>query len=403
MGLTPATGTEISMGCVYEAFGLTPFPGANIGLNSTLGVNRQPPQALGVSVIPVNAETELSADMGGLITQDDYCIDTSFITTWNTTNTSYNSSNSNQVKLPLQYGGIYNFNVNWGDGSNDTITTWNQAETLHTYSTPGVYTITIDGTCNGFSFSNPIGDIEKILTVVNWGNVNLGNLSFGFFTDCINLDLSAVQGVPNLSGIDSLAGMFGGCTSLTTVNNINLWDVSNITDMSGMFADAILFNQSLNSWDVSNVTSIGAGMAGMFAGATSFNGNITSWNVSNVTGMQYMFDGATSFNQNIGSWDVSSVTWMGSMFRNATAFNQNIGSWNVSNLTSTFDDFMVGKSSANYSSANLNAIYNGWSSRPVSGGLSINFGTIKYTAAGQAGKNILTGSPNNWTIFDGGT
>lgn len=73
MGFTPATGQEISMGCVYEAFGLIPFPGANIGLNSTLGVNRQPPQAAGVSAIPLNTETELSVDMGGLDTIDEYC------------------------------------------------------------------------------------------------------------------------------------------------------------------------------------------------------------------------------------------------------------------------------------------------------------------------------------------
>ena len=73
MGFTPATGQEISMGCVYEAFGLIPFPGANIGLNSTLGVNRQPPQAAGVSAIPLNSETELSVDMGGLDTIDEYC------------------------------------------------------------------------------------------------------------------------------------------------------------------------------------------------------------------------------------------------------------------------------------------------------------------------------------------
>ena len=73
MGFTPATGTEISMGCVYGAFGLTPIPGSNIGLNSTLGVNRQPPQALGVSSISVNTETDLSADMGGLETIEVYC------------------------------------------------------------------------------------------------------------------------------------------------------------------------------------------------------------------------------------------------------------------------------------------------------------------------------------------
>jgi hypothetical protein len=64
--------------------------------------------------------------------------------------------------------------------------------------------------------------------------------------------------------------------------------------------------------------------------------------------------------------------------------------------------FMGDKTDANYSATNLNAIYNGWSTRPVNPNLNIDFSTIKYTSAGQAGKNILTGAPNNWTITDGG-
>jgi hypothetical protein len=63
---------------------------------------------------------------------------------------------------------------------------------------------------------------------------------------------------------------------------------------------------------------------------------------------------------------------------------------------------MDNKTAANYSAVNLDSIYNGWSSRPVQPNLSITFGTIKYTAAGQAGKDILDNAPNNWTIIDGG-
>ena len=63
---------------------------------------------------------------------------------------------------------------------------------------------------------------------------------------------------------------------------------------------------------------------------------------------------------------------------------------------------MFGKTDLNYSSANLDAIYNGWSLLTVQPNLNISFGTIKYTVAGQAGKNILDNAPNNWTITDGG-
>lgn len=71
MGLTPATGTEIAMSCVYDAFGF-PLPTFNISLNGVLGFYREPPQALGVSSIPAGVQTALSADMGGLTTIDDY-------------------------------------------------------------------------------------------------------------------------------------------------------------------------------------------------------------------------------------------------------------------------------------------------------------------------------------------
>ena len=51
-----------------------------------------------------------------------------------------------------------------------------------------------------------------------------------------------------------------------------------VENMQRMFWYASSFNQNLNNWDVSNVTV----MDGMFDKATVFNGNIGSWNVSNV-------------------------------------------------------------------------------------------------------------------------
>jgi surface protein len=92
---------------------------------------------------------------------------------------------------------------------------------------------------------------------------------------------------------------------------------------------------------------------------------------------------------------------MQSTFANATAFNQPLNSWNVSSVTN-FTNFMFGKSFTDYSSANLDGIYNSWSLLTVQPNEVINFGNIKYTLAGQAGKNILAGAPNNWVITDGG-
>ena len=91
---------------------------------------------------------------------------------------------------------------------------------------------------------------------------------------------------------------------------------------------------------------------------------------------------------------------MSNMFNGAAAFNQNIGSWNVANVTN-FTGFMAGKTPATFSTTNLDAIYNGWSTQAVQSSLNIDFGTAEYTAAATAGRLVLTGTAL-WTITDGG-
>ena len=118
-------------------------------------------------------------------------------------------------------------------------------------------------------------------------------------------------------------------SALSTYGEINEWDVSLISDMSGLFNDLNLFNEDISSWNVSNVTDMG----GIFDGAASFNADLSTWDVSSVTSMYNAFGSATSFNADISSWDVSSVSTMAEMFFGATSFNVDISSWDVSNVT----------------------------------------------------------------------
>ena len=157
-----------------------------------------------------------------------------FVSTWNTVNISSGSSTSNQLKLPLLNNGNYNFKVNWGDGLTSNITSYNQAEILHTYASSGIYTITITGICDGWSFYNS-GDKFKIVSVLQWGILKLGKL-IGNFYGCKYLDLSIVSDVLNLTGITALDLLFMDCKALTTIAKLDEWDFTTVKTMEAIFA-----------------------------------------------------------------------------------------------------------------------------------------------------------------------
>jgi surface protein len=291
-----------------------------------------------------------------------------FESVWVTTN------DFESIALPLVNNGTYSFFVDWGDGNSDIITSWNQVEKSHMYDFAGEYTVTISGVIIGWSFATSSLSKDKIISVNRWGVLQLNN-NGGAFQSCTNLDLSTVSDVLNLNGVTTLANMFRNCTSLTTINNINLWNTSSI--------------QATNL---------------MFWGATNFDGNLSDWNMGQVLNATNMFQNASSFNNGgdsgINDWDVSNLQIATGMFRNAFAFEQPINNWSVINLT-TASFFMVGKTTANYPASQLDDIFNSWSLLSVQPNVSINFGLIEYTSAGVAGRGILTNLTNNWSISSG--
>ncbi len=150
-----------------------------------------------------------------------------------TINTALGTGDSFQ--LPLPSGQTYNFVVNWGDGNSDTITAYNQAETLHNYSTGGIYQITIIGKCGGWSFKN-LGDKLKITSVDQWGDVGFDFL-LGGFNGCSNL-----AGIPdeniNYSGT-TLVQFFRNCSSLPAIYTATFEKCISVTSM-----DSVLFGCS---------------------------------------------------------------------------------------------------------------------------------------------------------------
>ena len=171
--------------------------------------------------------------------------------------------------------------------------------------------------------------------ISTWDVSNVTNMS-GMFYGAVTGSATAFNqpiGDWDVSNVTNMSGMFYGATAFN--QPIGDWDVSSVTDMSAMFLSSALisdvnaFNQPIGNWNVSNVTDMG----NMFSYARNFNQNISIWDVSNVNNMSNMFGAARDFNQNISTWDVSSVTEMNGMFSGTDAFNQNLSSWSVDNVT----------------------------------------------------------------------
>ena len=288
---------------------------------------------------------------------------------------------SYEVQLPL-YDGIgddpteYDFDVDWGDGTVDHISSSTDPNAKHTYITDGAKTISIIGKLKGFNFYANAHSKDLITDISAWGDVLIGNKGAYFF-NCDNLHTFSATDAPDLSQTTNLTACFYGANNfngdighwdVSTITrmrelfwynyvfnqDLSSWDVSNVKDMEAMFSGTYVFNQDLSSWDVSNVKDMesmfsGTGvfnqdlsswdvssvvdMSSMFASTSVFNGDLSGWDVSSVTDMSSMFFNARAFNSDLSGWDVSNVTDMSSMFSNAYVFNQDLSSWDVSNVT----------------------------------------------------------------------
>ena len=237
--------------------------------------------------------------------------------------------------------GDVNVNIDWGDGSSDNVA--DAGPFAHTYSTSGLYTITVSGSLTGFGQflsgeQSPLSGAQYVTAVRSFGDLGIESLSYAFW------------GSNNLVNVPSVLP-------------------STVTRLDGLFHGAQSFNQDIGSWDTSNVTS----MSTMFRYATAFNQDIGSWDTSNVTDMNSMFNGASSFNQSLGTWDISAVVDMNAML----------------------DESVL-------SVANYDATLNGWASLPMRQ-RCVTFGAagVYFSNNGASSRDDLTRG-SRWQITDAG-
>jgi len=336
-----------------------------------------------------------------------------FTVTFNTVGSAADAS----IILPIS-DGTYDVDIN-NDGEYDdkdatgvSLQNLTGTKTI-TFTSPGVYTIRIrpasDNPSNELRINFGGGNsAHKLTSIERWGDRIVWTSMQYAFRGCVNMNISASAGAPNLSKVTNMGGMFLGAS---TVNqNLNAWNVSNVNHMSGLFLNATLFNGNVSTWNTSNVTvmqqvfanaprfnqdisnwdtSKVTNMSSMFFNVSShpsqFNQDISSWNTENVTTMRALFYGASSFNQDISNWNTQKVTNMSFTFFKAAAFDHDIGNWNVSKATNLFNIF---KYATGFSSENYDKLLTAWSQQNVKS--NVNFGAPSRTYCdGIDGRNRL--------------
>ena len=259
---------------------------------------------------------------------------------------------NNEFQLPFVSNGNYSCSVDWGDGNTDVINSYNQAETKHTFSSGGVYTIKITGTFKGWSFgstSNPF-DAEKMLEVKQFGDLKLAD-NGGYFRGCKNLTFSNPDNL-DTSYLTNFSYFFYNCQSMTTVPGMGSWDTSNGVFFNKTFAFASNFNQNINSWNVEkgeefNMCFVSASSYnspmdqwytpsakdfGKMFKSSGFNQPVTNLDPTNVWNYKSMFQ-SCPFNQPVNHLVRSAATDIGDMFDRNPDFNQPVDQWNVRNIS----------------------------------------------------------------------
>ena len=143
-----------------------------------------------------------------------------------------NITGSKTVSIPMVQGGNYNYYVDWGDGTTSTqITTYNDPQATHTYSSDGEYTIKLIGNLDQLKFT---GNIAADLQKVTKCKLNFSSIE-SMFKNCINLNFIPDDIFDKSINITSAKDVFNGCQNLSIIP-VGLFDNNvNITTFEGTF------------------------------------------------------------------------------------------------------------------------------------------------------------------------
>ena len=221
-----------------------------------------------------------------------------------------------------------------------------------TLGTPGT-----DTNNNGIIWYVGVGSLDaafeqKLTQIVIDPGVIANQNSSGLFRNLKNLQ--TIQGLENFdtSRVTDMSFMFIGCENLTSLD-LSHWDTSQVTNMSDMFYGCErLTNLDISQFDTSQVTD----MFEMFGACEVLtNLDVSHWNTSKVTNMAKMFIGCENLTGlDVSNFDTSQVTRMHGMFNLCTGLTSlDLSNFDTSQVTYMFDMFLYCVSLTNLDLSNF--------------------------------------------------
>ena len=153
-------------------------------------------------------------------------------------------------------------NINWGDGSTSPlITSSTSVDRIHTYVSPGTYTITISGFMPGFTVNNNSAIRNLITELVQWGIVGLRSINF---YGCVNL-----TAIPGSASLDLVGGYTGLNEVISFGNFMRGTRITSIpTDIFNFSPNATTFTDTFSS--ITTLTTVPTGLFNSVTSATTF-------------------------------------------------------------------------------------------------------------------------------------
>lgn len=176
---------------------------------------------------------------------------------------------------------------------------------------------------NLFRGFSKLTTIENINTLNTSQVINMKNMFYNTsLLTSLNIDSWDTRHVENMQA------MFYGNTSLTNLD-LNSWDTSSVVNMGGLFyKDSSLESLAISNWDTSNVVD----MELMFYGNSNLvDLDVSRWNTANVMDTSFMFYKTISLTElNLNSWNTKNLEYMQAMFYgDSNLTNLLIGNWNT--------------------------------------------------------------------------